>query len=1127
MNAVLQRIFYMACACLLTFPSQAYADRTTTYTYYDNGLLHTIDGPRSDVVDTVTHTYDAQGNRATTVNALGHITQFTQYDGAGRLLRMVDANGLVTTYSFHPRGWLLSQTEDEGADARLTSYDYDLAGDLIKLTLPTGGFISYAYDNASRLDMITDSDGNKITYQLNPLGKRTQETIHDPAGTLRRVHTRDYNQLNRLEKDLDAELNPIQYDYDPNGNLIKRTDALTRSASLEYDALDRLKKQIDPALGETDYQYDARDNQTSVTGPNGNTTTYNYNGFDEKIQQNSPDTGITSYGYDDGGNLISQTDARNIQVTHQYDALNRRISSTYPNAELNVIYTYDQGSKGLGRLTQVDDAVGTRQYSYNPQGQVITDSYTADGVESVVDYTYGPLREITHITYPSGGRAHYTRDDLGKVIRLSWEDVSGRTIVLADNLGYAPFGPMESLQFGNGLQLQRQYDLDYQITGQSLGGILNDNYQYDVVGNIKNWSDALVTSNDQNFTYDLLDRVDTAAGPWGDLDYDYDPVGNRTQLDDSVQTLLYSYALDRNQLESIPSQARQYAYDAMGNTLSDGQRTFTYDDVGRLKDVDNGDTVTSYRYNAQGERVVKITDTQSTHFRYDLEGHLLGEYRVDGSVIREYVFLNNELLAQVSPEQSDNGLWQLGGSYKINYIAQENDATDALLIDTANAKIWVREPNKPVFHFDLTDTGSRWFEYADYQGNPRYYFSWNATDENTSGPTAVSGSITLKGDSGTGYLFIYEPPPSQLIFKATQNPDGSFDDSWQVAENTAHWTIDLSTHEVELQLTNSELLRFTPDPENWVVMSSWSVDGASTTHGFSYEHDGLVYVGKVIVGATSISSVLTITPEDSEARTAYFNLNHAVNASSDKIAYYHNDHLGTPRKLTSQQGEVVWESVRLPFGETMVLSSMVENPVRSPGQYYDGETGLHYNYFRDYDPSTGRYIQSDPIGLAGGLNTYAYVGGNPVNYTDPLGLARFAFRPLDGDGPYYNSNPVPSGVSNHHRAHEQLWFDDNRNENIGFFAGDGSGLGPQLCGEDGEVRPDVNHTRNEYDFFGPVYDDDIMRRALNNVRNNWNGNTYCLAGRNCQHFANRLRREYRNLTNPPKCRITRRGLRCS
>ena len=100
----------------------------------------------------------------------------------------------------------------------------------------------------------------------------------------------------------------------------------------------------------------------------------------------------------------------------------------------------------------------------------------------------------------------------------------------------------------------------------------------------------------------------------------------------------------------------------------------------------------------------------------------------------------------------------------------------------------------------------------------------------------------------------------------------------------------------------------------------------------------------------------------------------------------HADHLGTPTLLTNQLGQVVVDIEAMPFGETYIDYAEVTHNRRFPGQYKDEETGLHYNYFRDYDPSLGRYIQSDPIGLAGGLNTYAYVGGNPMMYTDPTGL---------------------------------------------------------------------------------------------------------------------------------------------
>ena len=87
-----------------------------------------------------------------------------------------------------------------------------------------------------------------------------------------------------------------------------------------------------------------------------------------------------------------------------------------------------------------------------------------------------------------------------------------------------------------------------------------------------------------------------------------------------------------------------------------------------------------------------------------------------------------------------------------------------------------------------------------------------------------------------------------------------------------------------------------------------------------------------------------------------------------------------------EQQNVVWKAQYDAFGEANIEVEQVEFNLRFPGQYYDGETGTHYNYYRDYDPSLGRYVQSDPIGLRGGINTYGYVLQNPVMLIDPFGL---------------------------------------------------------------------------------------------------------------------------------------------
>lgn len=109
----------------------------------------------------------------------------------------------------------------------------------------------------------------------------------------------------------------------------------------------------------------------------------------------------------------------------------------------------------------------------------------------------------------------------------------------------------------------------------------------------------------------------------------------------------------------------------------------------------------------------------------------------------------------------------------------------------------------------------------------------------------------------------------------------------------------------------------------------------------------------------------------------------------ETIYYYHNDHLGTPQVVTDNQGQVVWKADYKPFGEVDIVVEDVVNNLRFPDQYYDGETGLHYNYFRDYHPGIGRYLTPYPIGLEWETNLFLYCQNAPVNRTDSGGLLSF------------------------------------------------------------------------------------------------------------------------------------------
>jgi RHS repeat-associated protein len=121
-------------------------------------------------------------------------------------------------------------------------------------------------------------------------------------------------------------------------------------------------------------------------------------------------------------------------------------------------------------------------------------------------------------------------------------------------------------------------------------------------------------------------------------------------------------------------------------------------------------------------------------------------------------------------------------------------------------------------------------------------------------------------------------------------------------------------------------------------------------------------------------------------------------AQPANLLYVHADHLGSPQKMTDASQATVWDGVFDPFGEEVTLTGLAAMSVRFPGQYADAETGYSYNYFRDYDPSIGRYLQSDPIGLVAGLNTFSYVDQNPITNIDPTGECPWCIAFVVGAG---------------------------------------------------------------------------------------------------------------------------------
>ncbi|UYC10504.1 RHS repeat-associated core domain-containing protein [Xanthomonas sp. CFBP 8445] len=595
-------------------------------------------------------------------NALGQVTEYLAYDGAGRLQSFKDGNGVVTDYTYHPRGWLIAIKErgaddSSESDDRITTIDYWPTGLVKQVTQPDGAFTRFTYDAAHRLTDIADNAGNTIHYTLDNAGNRSKEDTKDASGTLKRTLSRVYNQVGQLATQATAQGDPTDFGYDPNGNTKTVTDALGHVTQNDYDPLNRLARTLQDVGGiaaETKFGYDALDNLTKVTDPKGLDTTYVYNGLGDLTNLTSPDTGSTTYTYDSAGNRATQTDARNIKTSYGYDALNRLTQVTYPTTSLNVGYTYDVSQStcasgetyGVGRLTRMQDGSGSTDYCYDRFGDLVRKVQTINGKVFVVRYAYTKAGQLSRLTYPDGAVVDYVRNAQGQTTEVGVTAAGGSRQILLKQATYYPFGPVAGWTYGNGRPMQRVLDQDYRplTVNDTRSDGLAVGFAFDPVGNLSALTAPGNTAPVIKLDYNPLGRLTAFKdGPTDTVidGYTYDATGNRLSAKVNTTTQTYSYPSTSHRLSSVGSTAR--SYDAAGNTVAIGgtARQYSYDDTGRMNQVKRSGTVAmSYSYNGRGEQVRRFTKT-STYTLYDESGHWLGDYDNNGAVVQQAIWLDD------------------------------------------------------------------------------------------------------------------------------------------------------------------------------------------------------------------------------------------------------------------------------------------------------------------------------------------------------------------------------------------------------------------------------------------------------------------------------------------------------
>jgi RHS repeat-associated protein len=645
--------------------------RTWTYAWSGTGELESVDGPRTDVADVTTFDYDAAGNLVSVTNALNQQTLVTAHNARNQPLSITDPNGIVTDLEYDPHGRVTKAIVHlAGADEAL-QVEYDAVGLAIAVTSPDGVRLEYEYDDAHRLTAVKSRNGDRLEFVLDALGNRTQVKVKSTTGAIVRTQSRTFDELGRLLQRVGASNQTRSFVYDNNGNTVEVTDPRGAVTSRAFDALDRIVQSTDELNGVTAFTYGASGDLISIEDAKNQVTTYTYNGFGDVIQIDSPDTGTSVYEVDKAGNRTKETDARGVERTYSYDALNRATAVSYPaSSSENVTFSYDStsgGNKGVGRLTGVTDEQGSATYSYDGKGRLTQETRTVGTVSYTTTYGYDVTGRIQKIVYPTGRIVLYQRDTLGRVATvLTQANSSAVPAVIVSNVSYLPFGPIQSLRFGNGVVTTYEYDQDYRLTGivsaKGSVGIQDLALTHDDGDNVIAITDALDPARDQTFEYDLLGRLTDAAGVYGTEEYTYDAVGNRltrTLVQGSTTTnITYSYASGSNQLQSASngSATRSFTYDDAGNADSDSvgggaSFTYAYNHADRMKQSqESGGPTFNYGYDAFGERVIKQAVGQAgTHFRYDSMGHLIHESDDAGNPVRSYIYLGNLPIAQIKP----------------------------------------------------------------------------------------------------------------------------------------------------------------------------------------------------------------------------------------------------------------------------------------------------------------------------------------------------------------------------------------------------------------------------------------------------------------------------------------------
>lgn len=606
-----------------------------------------------------TSTYDLEGHKISSTDRLGQVTGST-FDPLGRQIKTTYPDATFTQTGYDLAGQQITNTDALG---HVTRTVYDAAGRRIKAidasnTLPvpacgTAGVTCFSYDNAGKQTQVTDGNGNITQFNYDAGSRPIKVTYPDASN------------------DLTA--------YDALGRKVSKTDQAGKITQYSYNALGQLTQVIDALNQMTRYGYDELGQQVSQTDANGNITHFAYNNRSQRISRTLPAGQIETMTYDIANNLTSKTDFNGKSTTFAYDSLGRLTTKT-PDVSLNqltVTYTYTdsgqratmQDASGLttytydnrNRLTNKASPQGTLSYSYDLAGNLaaiqsshingVSIDYAYDGLNrlaSVTDnnllpgittYSYDDIGNLAGYNYPNGVATSYTYNSLNRLTLMTLDKTG--TPLASYNYTLGATGNRLSVAELSGRTVNYTYDSLYRLTRETVSADPNAingqvDYGYDPVGNRLSRASTLPGINNQTFTYDANDRLNTD---------NYDANGN------TIGTAGKTYAFDyENHLTGQNGNQVAIVYDGDGNRVSEtvGGVTTEYlvdtlNPTGYaqvLEEIQNALVIRRYTYGSDliSQSLNLVTNWQTSFYGYDGHGSVRILYDSLGTQTDTYIY---------------------------------------------------------------------------------------------------------------------------------------------------------------------------------------------------------------------------------------------------------------------------------------------------------------------------------------------------------------------------------------------------------------------------------------------------------------------------------------------------------